>query len=562
MPTWLNDAVFYEIYPQSYYDSNGDGIGDIEGIIEKLPYITSLGVNALWLNPCFDSPMKDAGYDVRDYKKVAPRYGTNEDLARLFREAHKAGVRVLLDLVPGHTSEEHEWFKQSSKARRNEYSDRYIWTSFGFQGAAQNYVAGEAERDGAYILNFFKCQPALNYGYGEVKESWQQATDAAGPRASVEALKDIMRFWLDMGCDGFRVDMADSLVKNDTENKDYTQKIWREVREMLDRDYPEAAIVSEWDNAERAIKAGFHMDFTLNNGGPGYSKLTRDFINHGEWLVCDGKTKSDALREKYLKEDASGRTVNTVSDGEDIEKVWREELELTDNTYFRKDGKGEITEFLRDYEARFAAVRGKGYVSLISGNHDTPRINFLLDDRERRLFFTMLYTMPGVPFLYYGDEIGMKYRNLQTKEGGYQRTGSRTPMQWDDSKNLGFSTAEADALYLPVEGGQAPTVASQSEDEGSLLNFIKSLIALRHKTPDLQADGSFNVLHATYGDRLFIYRRGVHIVAINPSGEERSAELAEDQLMGLSGQSVFSLGEGGLEGRRITLAAQSAVVLK
>ena len=129
------DAVFYEIYPQSFYDTNGDGIGDFNGIIEKLDYIKSLGCNALWINPCFDSPFKDAGYDVRDYKKVAPRYGTNNDLYRLFGEAHKRGIRVLLDLVPGHTSEEHEWFRQSQKAEKNEYSNRYIWTDFCFQGA-------------------------------------------------------------------------------------------------------------------------------------------------------------------------------------------------------------------------------------------------------------------------------------------------------------------------------------------------------------------------------------------------------------------------------------------
>ncbi|MCR5650776.1 MAG: glycosylase, partial [Lachnospiraceae bacterium] len=146
MPKWLRDAVFYEIYPQSFYDTNGDGIGDIRGIIEKLDYIKDLGCNALWINPCYDSPFKDAGYDVRDYKKVASRYGTNEDLYELFETAHKKGVHVLLDLVPGHTSEEHEWFKESGKAQRNEYSDRYIWTDFWISGIAGHpYIGGECE---------------------------------------------------------------------------------------------------------------------------------------------------------------------------------------------------------------------------------------------------------------------------------------------------------------------------------------------------------------------------------------------------------------------------------
>lgn len=160
MPQWLKDAVFYEIYPQSFQDTNGDGIGDFQGITGKLDYIRDLGCNALWINPCFDSPFKDAGYDVRDYKKAAPRYGTNEDLYHLFEEAHKKGIRVLLDLVPGHTSEEHEWFTMSQKAETNEYSNRYIWTNHCFEGAKGfPYIGGESERSGVYVLNFFKCQP-------------------------------------------------------------------------------------------------------------------------------------------------------------------------------------------------------------------------------------------------------------------------------------------------------------------------------------------------------------------------------------------------------------------
>ena len=246
---WLKNAVFYEIYPQSFYDTNGDGIGDLNGIIEKLDYIRDLGCNALWINPCFDSPFKDAGYDVRDYKKVAPRYGTNNDLYRLFGEAHRKGIRVLLDLVPGHTSEEHAWFRESQKAEHNAYSDRYIWTNFCFQGArGLPYIGGESERSGTYILNFFKCQPALNYGFLRPEENWQLPADHPEAIATREAMKDVMRFWLDHGCDGFRVDMAASLVKNDDEKKTGTSAIWRNVREMLDREYPEAAMVSEWSD--------------------------------------------------------------------------------------------------------------------------------------------------------------------------------------------------------------------------------------------------------------------------------------------------------------------------
>ena len=176
MPGWLNDAVFYEIYPQSFYDSNGDGIGDFEGIIQKLDYIKSLGCNALWINPCFDSPFKDAGYDVRDYKLAASRYGTNDDLFRLFGEAHQRGIRVLLDLVPGHSSEEHSWFKASRQENPSpEFKNRYLWTESWFSWGDDGFklIAGEAERDGCYVINFFKCQPAFNYGVLNPWKPWQ-----------------------------------------------------------------------------------------------------------------------------------------------------------------------------------------------------------------------------------------------------------------------------------------------------------------------------------------------------------------------------------------------------
>ena len=244
---WLKKAVFYEIYPQSFYDSDSDGIGDINGITQKLDYIKELGVNALWINPCFDSPFKDAGYDVRDYKKVASRYGTNEDMRRLFSTAHDKGIRVILDLVPGHTSEEHPWFVLSGRAEKNEYSGRYIWTDSWLGGIKGHpYIGGECERSGTYMLNFFKCQPALNYGFLDPKESWQMGIDAPDCLKTREAIKDVIRFWLSMGCDGFRVDMADSLVKDDDEAKSGTCTVWRDIFADVRKDYPEAAFVAEW----------------------------------------------------------------------------------------------------------------------------------------------------------------------------------------------------------------------------------------------------------------------------------------------------------------------------
>ena len=493
-PAWLKDAVAYEIYPQSFRDSNGDGIGDFRGMEEKLPYIRDLGCNLLWINPCFDSPFRDAGYDVRDYKRVADRYGTNEDLYRLSRSAHEMGIRVLLDLVPGHTSEEHPWFRESRKAEPNEYSGRYVWTDFWIRGCRDYpYIAGEAPRNGAYILNFFKCQPALNYGWLHPTESWQSAMDAPEARATVEAMKDVMRFWLDHGADGFRVDMAASLVKGDDEKKSGTCRIWREIREMLDRDYPEAALVSEWATPPQALNgAGFHMDFYLDHPDNGYHTLMRD---------------------------DSG------------------------NSFFAAEGKGDIRRFLDQYTEWYLSTRGDGYISLLTCNHDTPRPRHLLTPQELRLAYAFLFTLPGVPFLYYGDEIGMRYLDIPTKEGGYTRTGTRTPMQWSREKNLGFSAGEEKALYLPVDPeADAPTVTDQEADPQSLLNTVRALLALRHAHPDLQAEGEFEPLYIPEDGRALVYRRGNLILCVNPA--DRKAELPEEIRARLAGRKMlFVLGE-------------------
>ncbi|MBP3876552.1 MAG: DUF3459 domain-containing protein [Lachnospiraceae bacterium] len=507
---WLKDAVFYEIYPQSFYDTNGDGIGDINGIIEKLDYVKGLGCNALWINPCFDSPFKDAGYDVRDYKKVAPRYGTNEDLYRLFEEAHKKGIRVLLDLVPGHTSEEHPWFRESQKAEKNEYTDRYIWTDFCFQGAqGLPYIGGESERSGTYILNFFKCQPALNYGFLNPTEPWQKSFRDPAAIATREAIKDVMRFWLSHGCDGFRVDMAPSLVKNDDEKKSGTSAIWRDVRRMLNCEFPDAAMVSEWSNPKLSLRAGYDCDFCLNEPGSGYSTLMRDYGN-GE-----------------------------------------------DHSYFKKDAGGNINRFLDQYLDWYEDTKDLGYISLLTCNHDTIRPRYNLDEAELKIAYAFLFTMPGVPFLYYGDEIGMRYLDVPTKEGGYYRTGSRTPMQWTAGKNAGFSEGKAEDLYLPVDASEdAPNVADEEKDPASLLNTVKELLALRHREEGLQADAPLEVI-CTEPGRPFVYRRGTITLALNPTGAEVTLPLKD-----VTGEVLYKIGEGSAADGKLVLGAQSFVAFR
>ena len=511
-PSWLKNAVFYEIYPQSFSDSNGDGIGDLEGIICHLDYLCSLGINALWINPCYDSPFMDAGYDVRDYKKVAPRYGTNEDLYDLFRECHERGIRVLLDLVPGHTSDEHPWFIESCKAEQNQYSGRYIWTEHAFQGIADHpYISGMKPRSGSYMLNFFASQPALNYGWLNRTENWMSAPDSPEAIATREAMKDIMRFWLDKGCDGFRVDMADSLVKNDDADKHATASIWRDIRTMLDTDYPEAALVSEWSNPYQAIcLGGFHMDFYLDHHFNGYNTLLRDY-----------------------------------------------ETEGGDHSFFKSDAGGDIHRFLSDYLPKYEVSRSLGYISMFTCNHDTPRPANTLSPEELKLAYAFIFTMPGVPFLYYGDEIGMRYLDVPTKEGGYQRTGSRTPMQWNHELNMGFSSASEEKLYLPLDSSEdAPTVADQLEEDNSLLRETQRLIALRHKYSDLQADAPFSPVYTGGPDDPFLYRRGDLILAINPSGRAHTIsipELAGTEIIYRIGSSRITLSGLNMEERSFSV---------
>lgn len=512
MPSWLKDAVFYEIYPQSFYDSNDDGIGDINGITAKLDYIAGLGFNALWINPCFVSPFKDAGYDVEDYYTVAPRYGTNEDLYRLFDEAHKKGIHVLLDLVPGHTSDQCEWFKQSALPDKNEYSDRYVWTKSAWnRPEGYSWVAGNADRDGCYMLNFFLSQPALNYGFNKITHpDWQLSYTDERAQATFDEMLNVMRFWLDHGCDGFRVDMADSLVKND-EDKTATASLWRRARKMLDENYPEAVLVSEWCNAPRSINmAGFHCDFMLNH----WHKLLH-------------------YASRFIDEKGENKS------------------------YFCKTAHVSAENMLNNYLKELAETRDNGYICIISGNHDTPRVSYTLEGRELELFYVFLLTMPGAPFIYYGDEIGMRYLPQHSKEGGYERTGTRTPMQWDKNlKNLGFSNASQDKLYLDVDRSDDAPCAKQELNFGlSLTCLIKELIALRHENADLQADAKLEILQMT-ADGVLCYKRGDNtVVAFNPTDGQRTLNMP-------MGDVIYQVNAFMRKGDKTLLAPMTAVVFK
>lgn len=510
-PKWLDNAVFYEIYPQSFNDTNADGIGDINGITEKLDYIKDLGCNAIWINPCFKSPFGDAGYDVEDYYMVAPRYGTNEDLANLFKEAHKRDMHILLDLVPGHTSVQHEWFKQSMKAEKNEFTDRYVWTdSIWEEPQGMGCIRGISDRDGSCAVNFFSHQPALNYGYYKPERPWQQSMDDEGPKATLEAMKDVMRFWLQMGADGFRVDMAGSLVKNDEDGKG-TIKLWQNVREFLDKEFSNAAMVSEWGEPDKSLQGGFHMDFLLHFGPSHYNDLFR----------CE-------------------------------------------EPFFSSRGKGDVSAFVEKYLENYEKSEKKGLMCIPSGNHDMGRLSQEVKGDELKVAFAFLLSMPGAPFIYYGDEIGMKYvEGLTSVEGGYGRTGSRTPMQWDDSLNAGFSNAKKEMLYIAQDSDEnRQTVKNQAADENSLYNEIKKLIKIRKEHTALLSKGEIEFVAAKKDTYPLAYVRSSEdekiLVVINPSAKEVTFEFDAKP-----GETIYSFG-GSVEsdGKTVKASGQTAAFIK
>lgn len=446
---WLEQAVFYEIYPTSFYDSNGDGVGDIPGIIEKLPYLQGLGINGIWLNPCFLSPFRDGGYDIADYEQVDPRFGSNEDLARLFAKAEKMGIKILLDLVVGHTSMEHPWFRQSQKDENNGYTDAYIWmpgtNPFSAKG---NFISGLTERPAMFLTNYFASQPALNFGYYKVKEPWQQHMNDPAPAQNRQRVIDICKFWLKQGAAGFRVDMANMMVKNDTRDRKGSIAFWNLVIPEVKQVFPEAVFVSEWFYPSQAVsRSSFDIDY--NSG----------YFFYTYW--------------------------NKVGDA----------VQAASESYFSDHGKHFWPGYMQFASFR-RQLRGKGYQAIVEGNHDRERISLGRNPDLLKVIFAFHFTLPHVPFLYYGDEIGMTYQKLKSKDGGYNRTGSRTPMQWDQTENRGFSACLPEQLYLPVDNVPANCVEAQEGQPDSLLETVRSLIHLKRTLQCFRVDSGYRLIRA------------------------------------------------------------------
>ncbi len=500
-PDWVHNAVFYQIYPQTFYDTDGDGIGDLKGIIEKLDYVKSLGVDAIWLNPFFESPFCDAGYDISDYYKVAPRYGTNEDAKKLFEEAHKRGLRVIFDYVVSYTSIEHPWFIESARQDTNKYSNWYIWNDNTWKNPPDVYkdafIKGYSRRNGQFMRNFYWCQPALNFGFAKPEEPWMLPVDHPDILALGAELKKMLRFWMDMGADGFRADMAGALVKNANikgndqffnAKDEATKQFWQEIRKILDAEYPEAFMIAEWSGPKDALDNAFHADFF-------------------HWFA--------GYNDLFQKE--SWRILNGYSEG---------------HSFFDQQGQGNIKNFLDSYMEQYSATKSMGYIVIPFGNHDNARINVRRTRKELEMIYAFGITMPGIPFIYYGNEIGMRQLyGLPYVEGAYKpRAGNRTPMQWTPGKNLGFSTAEPEDLYLPVDDApDAPNVADQENDPNSLLNIVRKLIALKKSEPALAGYAEFVPVYAKENTYPLVYVRSngdnTILCIFNPANRTEKADF-------------------------------------
>jgi maltose alpha-D-glucosyltransferase/alpha-amylase len=350
------------------------------------------------------------------------------------------------------------------------------------------------------MQNFYHCEPALNYGFAspDPNQKWELPIDHPDVVAMREEMKNIFRFWMKMGANGFRADMAGALVKSSNiegnqqffkTHEDGTKTFWREIRKILNEEYPDAFIVSEWSYPASALDGCFHADFF-------------------HWF--------EGYNDLFQKE--SWRILNGVSEG---------------HSYFDVEGKGDIVFFVKKFMEQLDLTKAKGYISIPLGNHDNARLGNNRSDDDLEIMYAFGLTMPGVTFIYYGNEIGMRQmpESWPQVEGSYRpRNGARTPMQWSKGKNLGFSPAPADKLFLPVDpANDAPTVEAQEKDPKSLLNKTRALIRLKHTEPALAAYAEFVPLYVKENTYPFIYARAkdrdVVLVILNPSGKEAEAEI-------------------------------------
>lgn len=487
--TWHDVNVVYQIYPRSYKDTNGDGIGDIRGIIEKLDYLSlTLGVEAIWISPFFLSPQTDCGYDVSDYFAVDPMFGTLDDVADLIREAHNQELKVMFDIVPNHTSDQHAWFKESRSSRENPKRDWYVW-----RDTPNNWVSisgGSSwqydELTGQYFLHsFLPSQPDLNWENPDVRE----------------AMKNVVRFWFDKGVDGFRVDAAWVLSK--------------------DAEYSDDALNDDFGGSSEDY--GYYVHNACKNG-PRMTEYLTELSN-----VANEYEDKHFVFEMYADDRLGDKN-------EQLRAVHGVNPSFSAPMYFEAMHipwhAEEFGRVLKDY---LAVVPSEARPSICFSNHDQPRLVSRYGERQARVIAFMQMTLPGLPVMYYGDEIGMEncvIPELLTKDK-FEKTGDsggrdpeRTPMQWDSSVLGGFTT---DTPWLPVnENVVKKNVDDEYREPTSWLSLYERLIELRHD--EVLQRGTFEVVYAGTG-YVLAYKRELderrYYVILNFADATQITELPE-----------------------------------
>ena len=548
-PAWWKEAVIYQIYPRSFKDTDGDGVGDLKGIIEKLDYIQSLGVNMVWLNPIYKSPNDDNGYDISDYRDIMDEFGAMEDFDAMIEGMHQRGIKFVMDVVVNHSSDEHEWFKQSRSSRDNPYRDYYHW--WPAEKGKPNYRWSYFDENGdawmydsttnAYYLHYFsRKQPDLNWENPKVRQE----------------VYDIMKFWAEKGVDGFRLD-AFQFVSKDT---------------------------------------------TFPPLPEGYEKDVRNVIKHygmGPRLHEYLEEMNREVLSKYDVFAVSEGAGSTFQDAHDLVDADRNELQMAYHfegvdLRSRLDGY-ELSDFKDLYTRWDSAFAEKGWLSIFLANHDQPRMvnKFGNDAPEFRaasskMLNTFILSMRGTPYCYYGDELGMtnigfdsieQYQDIAAingykkvvSEGGdvdlflkrlkfFSRDNGRTPMQWDDSANAGFTDGTP---WLPVNPNYGTlNVAAQEGDPNSCLNYFRKMVKLRRENPVL-VYGAYELLFREH-PQVYAYTRTLGeekmLVLLNFSAEAAELELPADLTTGeilIDNYETVSA-----EGAKVSLQPYQAVIYR
>jgi alpha-glucosidase len=522
---WWQSGVVYQIYPRSYQDGNGDGIGDLAGITARLDYLQWLGVDAIWLSPIFPSPMADFGYDVADYTGIDPLFGSMADFDRLLAEAHTRNLKLLLDLVPNHTSDEHPWFLQSRSSRDNPYRDWYIWRDPAPDGGPPNNwlsnFGGPAwrldEATGQYYLHLFDPkQPDLNWRNPAVRQ----------------AVYDAMRFWYRKGVDGFRVDVIWMLIKHP--------------------DFPDNPPDPAWTPADRPQNI--------------FKRLYDQHQPEVHEVIREMRAVTNEFPERVL----IGEIYMPVEDLVSYYGAELDEVHLPFNfnlVTLREWGAALVRDVVDRYEA---ALPAGGWPNWVLGNHDQPRVASRVGQPLARLAQLLLLTLRGTPTMYQGDEIGMEdvpipQERVVDPQGvrtpGLSRDPARTPMQWDGSHAAGFTSGEP---WLPIADDYAiRNVEAQRGDPRSMLSLTRRLLELRRSSLALSI-GDYSPIDVE--DRHLLAFVRVHgpqrmLVLLNFGADELSLDLGRLGASGTIAVCSYMDREGAVELASITLRPHEALVL-